>query len=57
MRQKLPAGLLELLAIPGLKPQTILKLHTLLGVNSLEDLAAACRRGEVAATKGLGPRA
>ena len=55
MRQKLPAGLLELLAIPGLKPQTITKLHALLGVNSLEELSAACARGEVAATKGLGP--
>ena len=54
MRRKLPAGLLELLAIPGLKPQTITKLRALLGVNSLEDLAAACNRGEVAATKGLG---
>jgi DNA polymerase (family 10) len=55
MRRKLPAGLLELLAIPGLKPQTIMKLHTLLGVNTLEGLAAACSRGEVANTKGLGP--
>src|SRR6185503_9479214 len=45
MHQKLPAGLLELLTIPGLKPQTITKLHTLLGVNSLEELAAACARG------------
>jgi DNA polymerase (family X) len=42
MRGKLPSGLLELLAIPGLKPPTILKLHTLLGVNSVEDLAG-CR--------------
>ena len=55
MRRKLPAGLLELLAIPGLKPPTVMKLHTLLGVNSLHELAAACSRGLVAATKGLGP--
>jgi DNA polymerase (family 10) len=54
MRQKLPAGLLELQAIPGLRPPAILKLHQLLGVNDLEDLAAACREGRVAATKGLG---
>src|SRR6187431_1836264 len=32
-----------------------MKLHALLGVNALEDLAAACSRGEVAVTKGLGP--
>ena len=55
MRRKMPACVLELLAIPGLKPHTIMKLHTLLDVNSLEDLAAACSRGAVAATKGLGP--
>jgi DNA polymerase (family 10) len=54
MRQKLPAGLLGLLAIPRLRPDTILKLHNLLGVTSLEDLVAACREGRVAATKGLG---
>jgi DNA polymerase (family X) len=55
MRRKLPSGLLELLAIPGLRPQTILKLHTLLGVNSLEELKAATARGVVSTTKGLGP--
>jgi DNA polymerase (family X) len=54
MRAKLPAGLLGLLAIPRLRPDTILKLHNLLGVTSPEDLAAACREGRVAATKGLG---
>jgi DNA polymerase (family 10) len=54
MRQKLPAGLLGLLAIPRLRPDTILKLHNLLGVTSREDLEAACREGRVAATKGLG---
>jgi DNA polymerase (family 10) len=54
MRAKLPAGLLGLLAIPRLRPDTILKLHNLLGVTSPEDLAAACRERRVAATKGLG---
>ncbi len=54
MRAKLPAGLLGLLAIPRLRPDAILKLHNLLGVTSPEDLAAACREGRVAATKGLG---
>jgi len=54
MRQKLPAGLLPLLAIPGLRPAAILKLHGLLGVSSMNDLAKACNEGRVAATKGLG---
>jgi DNA polymerase (family X) len=55
MRQKLPSGLVELLAIPGLKPQTILKLHGLLGISTLKELEAACMNGKVAATKGFGP--
>jgi DNA polymerase (family X) len=54
MRAKLPAGLLGLLAIPGLRPATILKLHDLLGVGSLDDLTAACQEGKVAKTRGLG---
>jgi DNA polymerase (family X) len=54
MRQKLPAGLLPLLGIPGLRPASILKLHDLLEVSSIDDLAAACREGRVARTKGLG---
>jgi DNA polymerase (family 10) len=54
MRGKVPAGLLDLLTIPGLRPAAILKLHALLGVNSLDDLAAACREGRVASAKGLG---
>jgi DNA polymerase (family 10) len=54
MRGKLPAGVLELMAIPGLRPAAILKLHNLLGVSNLDDLAAACREGRVAKTKGLG---
>ena len=54
MRSKLPAGLLALLEIPGLRPGSILKLHNLLAINSLDDLAAACRDGRVAKTKGLG---
>ena len=54
MRGKLPAGVLPLLAIPGLRPATILKLHKLLDVSSLDDLAAAVREGKIASTKGLG---
>jgi DNA polymerase (family X) len=54
LRAKLPAGLLSLLAIPGLRPAVILKLHSLLGVTSTQDLTAACQEGKVAKTKGFG---
>ena len=56
LRTKLLAGLPALLGIPGLRPATILKLHRLLGVGSLEELTAACREGKVATTRGLGRR-
>jgi DNA polymerase/3'-5' exonuclease PolX len=54
LRTKLPAELPSLLGIFGLKPATILKLNRLLGVESLDDVGAACREGKVATTKGLG---
>ena len=57
MRRKMPAGLLEMLVIPGLKPQTILKLHTLLGVNSLEELVGCLQPGRGCRDKGPWRRA
>jgi DNA polymerase (family 10) len=54
MRARLPSGLLGMLAVPGLRPTTILKLHEKLGISSLDDLAAACGDGRIGATKGLG---
>jgi DNA polymerase (family 10) len=53
-RAKYPAGLLELLAIPGLKPSIVLKLHQALGVGSLEDLEEAAQADRLKSTKGLG---
>jgi DNA polymerase (family 10) len=54
MRARLPSGLLGMLAVPGLRPTTILKLHEEFGISSLDDLAAACRDGRIGTTKGLG---
>jgi DNA polymerase (family X) len=54
MREEIPAGVLELLAIPGLKPEKIVKLHRELGVSSLAELEQAAREGRLAAVKGLG---
>ncbi|HEY0440937.1 MAG TPA: PHP domain-containing protein [Xanthobacteraceae bacterium] len=55
MRAELPAGLLELVRIPGLKPDKIFKLHNELGISSLAELEQAARDDRIAATKGLGP--
>ena len=56
MSRKLLSGLLNLLRHTG-APQTIMKLHDLLGVNLDEDLETACRKGKVATTpKAWAPR-
>lgn len=54
LREDVPAGVMELFAIPGLRPDKILKLHQALGVNSLAELEAAAREDRIRAVKGLG---
>jgi DNA polymerase (family X) len=54
MRKEIPAGALELLAVPGLRPEKALKLHRELGVSSLEELEAAARADRIRSLKGLG---
>ncbi|TIL44631.1 DNA polymerase/3'-5' exonuclease PolX [Mesorhizobium sp.] len=54
LREDVPAGVMELFAIPGLRPDKILKLHQLLGVNSLAELEAAAREDRIRPVKGLG---
>ncbi|TGP50908.1 DNA polymerase/3'-5' exonuclease PolX [bacterium M00.F.Ca.ET.230.01.1.1] len=54
LREEVPAGVLELFAIPGLRPDKILKLHQALGVNSLADLEAAAKADRIRPVKGLG---
>src|ERR1700745_2259601 len=38
MREEVPQGVLDLLTIPGLRPDKIIKLHRELGVTSLDEL-------------------
>ena len=54
MRAEVPAGVLELLSIPGLRPEKILKLYTELGVNSIEELERAANEDRITSVKGLG---
>lgn len=51
-----PAGLTELLGVPGLGTSKIHLLHTTLGVRSLDDLEAAARDGRLAGVKGFGAK-
>src|SRR5688572_19720319 len=54
LREEVPAGVLELFAVPGLRPDKILKLHKELGISSLADLEAAAREDRIRSVKGLG---
>src|SRR5438128_6020940 len=53
---KLPAGLLDLLRIPGLGPKRVKLLYSKLKVKSAADLATALERGRVTKLKGFGPK-
>ena len=54
MRKELPAGVLEMLTIPGLRPDKVLKLYQELGVSSVAELWEAAREGRLQKIKGLG---
>ena len=53
LRAEVPAGVLELLAIPGLRPQKVLDLYRKLGITSVDELEAACRQDRLKADEGL----
>ena len=56
LREELPAGLPEVLKVPGMGPKKTRLVWEQLGVNSLEALEAACREGRVASLKGSARR-
>ena len=47
MQKQMPAGVLEMLTIPGLRADKVLKLHQELGLTSLEELEEAAREGRL----------
>ena len=53
MRKDIPAGALELLSVPGLRPEKVLKLYSELGIASLEGLAGRAA-GPPQEREGLG---
>lgn len=56
LRASIPAGMVELLRLPGLGPKKVKALHDLLGIDSIEKLKAACESGDVAKQKGFGAK-
>jgi DNA polymerase (family 10) len=55
MRKEIPARVLEMLSVPGLRPGKVLKLYKELGIMSLAGLEAAARADRLKGVKGLGP--
>jgi DNA polymerase (family 10) len=54
MRRAIPAGVLEMLNLPGLRSHKVLKLHRDLGISSLAELEEAARADRLKGVKGLG---
>jgi DNA polymerase (family X) len=54
LRKEIPAGVLEMLAVPGLRPEKVLRLYKDLGITSLAELEAAAKNDRIKKAKGLG---
>jgi DNA polymerase (family X) len=54
IRKEVPESVLEMLSIPGLRAEKVLKLYKELGIASLAELEQAAREGRLQTVKGLG---
>ena len=54
-RSDIPAGVLEMLAVPGLKPDKIVQLFRELDIRSLQQLEDAAKTGTLAEAERFGP--
>ena len=56
LKASVPPGLVEMLGIPGVGPKKVKALHDKLGIESIEQLEAACKAGQVATLDGFGEK-
>jgi DNA polymerase (family 10) len=56
LREQIPTGVLELTRVPGLGPKRALQLNRELGVESVDDLAAAIKTGRLDGLAGFGAK-
>lgn len=56
LRVQVPAGVVQMLRIPGIGPKKVAALFTELNVTSLDQLKAACEADQVAELKGFGKK-
>jgi DNA polymerase (family 10) len=54
LERQIPAGLIELMKIPGLGPKRVQRIYKDLGVSSIERLEQAVREGRIQELKGFG---
>lgn len=54
LRDDVPTSVLEMLTIPGLRPDKVGKLHRELGITSVEELEEAAKADRLRPVKGLG---
>ncbi|HET6448228.1 MAG TPA: DNA polymerase/3'-5' exonuclease PolX, partial [Conexibacter sp.] len=57
LREKFPAGLVEMTRLPGLGPKRARRLYEEMGIDSLDVLATAARQQRIRDLKGFGARA
>lgn len=57
LRERFPAGLLEMTRVPGLGPKRARRLYEEMGIDSLEALASAARQQRIRDLRGFGARA
>ncbi|HAV65005.1 MAG TPA: DNA polymerase/3'-5' exonuclease PolX, partial [Verrucomicrobiales bacterium] len=56
LKASVPAGLLDVVELPGVGPKKVKALFDELGVDSVEKLEAACKEGKVADLAGFGEK-
>ncbi|HVL33099.1 MAG TPA: DNA polymerase/3'-5' exonuclease PolX, partial [Actinomycetota bacterium] len=56
LREMVPAGMRELMRVPGLGPKKAIVVYQELGVSSVEELAEAIKNERLRGIKGLGPK-
>jgi DNA polymerase (family 10) len=54
LRKELPAGVLDLMTVPGLRPEQVIRLYRDLGITSFAELEASAKEDRIRKTKGLG---
>jgi DNA polymerase (family 10) len=57
LRERFPAGLMEMTRLPGLGPRRARRLYEEMGIDSLESLATAARQQRIRDLRGFGARA